>query len=104
MQLYATLSRLPLFKSYRSKIMLVAFLGTHVPLLTLLFWFLLSQNVASSEMIRVLLIALVATLVGTLATLMVLNALLRPILVSSRALRGFLNDRSKAALPTHITD
>ncbi|MCB1138376.1 MAG: EAL domain-containing protein [Leptospiraceae bacterium] len=104
MRLYAALSRLPLFKSYRSKIMLVAFLGTHVPLLTLLFWFLLSQNVASSEMIRVLLIALVATLVGTLATLMVLNALLRPILVSSRALRGFLKDRSKVALPTHFTD
>ncbi|MCB1305669.1 MAG: diguanylate cyclase, partial [Leptospiraceae bacterium] len=104
MRLYSTLSRLPIFKSYRSKIMLVAFLGTHVPLLTLLFWFLLSQNVASNQMIQILLIALGATLAGTLATLIVLNALLRPILVSSRALREFLKERSKVALPTHFTD
>ncbi|MCB1168063.1 MAG: diguanylate cyclase, partial [Leptospiraceae bacterium] len=104
MRLYATLSKLPLFKSYRSKIMLVAFLGTHVPLLTLLLWFLLSQNVASNEMIEILLIALGATLVGTLATLMVLNALLRPILISSGALRGFLKERSKVSLPTHFSD
>jgi hypothetical protein len=39
LRLYRTLSRAPFPKSYVGKVFLTAFLGTHVPLLTLLVYF-----------------------------------------------------------------
>ena len=44
-------------RSYTAKIMLVAFLGTHIPLLLLLLSFLLSNNYDLATAIRVILSA-----------------------------------------------
>ncbi len=69
LQVYTLVSRWSLLKNYQGKIMVVAFWGTHVPLLTLLLYFIMSASLSASTMVRVLLIALSATLVGTGITL-----------------------------------
>ena len=64
--LYRFLARFKFFKrSYIAKVMAVAFLGTHVPLLVLLLSFILSPGMALGMTLRVLLITLLATLAGT---------------------------------------
>ena len=47
---------------------------------------------------------IVATLAGTVATLYVLYALLRPIALASRALRNYLEHNKVPDLPTGFTD
>jgi diguanylate cyclase (GGDEF)-like protein len=101
---YSFLSQLPHPKSYKGKIMLVAFLGTHVPLLSLLLHFLVSNSFSLDKTLRVLAIALVATLVGTGITLYVLHKLLAPVLLTSSALRKYFTQKQLPSLPTQYTD
>ncbi|BCX09077.1 MAG: hypothetical protein KatS3mg066_2936 [Fischerella sp.] len=85
--LYSFLAQFKLLKkSYTTKIMLVAFLGTHVPLLTLLFSFITSNSYSWEMTVRVMVIALLATLAGTAATLYALHHLLTPVILTSAAL------------------
>ncbi|HEY9762979.1 MAG TPA: EAL domain-containing protein [Trichocoleus sp.] len=84
--------------------MVVAFLGTHIPLLSLLFSFVISTTYSWEVMVRVLGIALVATLGGTAATLYALHHLLAPVTLTSMALRNYLNLRKLPDLPTQFTD
>ncbi len=105
LNLYSSLGHLPwLKKSYTAKIMLVAFLGTHVPLLTLLVWFLTSNAYSVETSVRVLLIALLATLAGTAVTLSTLRYLLVPVILTSEALQNYLDTRTLPNLPTEFTD
>ncbi|WP_334942972.1 putative bifunctional diguanylate cyclase/phosphodiesterase [Nostoc sp.] len=91
-------------KSYTAKILLVAFLGTHVPLLTLLLSFLLSNSYSLEMAARVMIIALLATLVGTAVTLYALNHLLKPVILTSAALQNYLNTKTLPELPTEYAD
>jgi len=91
-------------KSYTAKIMLVAFLGTHVPLLTLLFSFIISNSYSFEMAARVMSIALLATLAGTAATLYALNHLLKPVILTSAALQNYLNTKTLPELPTEFAD
>ena len=81
---------------------MVAFLGVHVPLIVLLVY--VAWGSAWSTALPLLLVALIATLGGTAVTLLVQNALLAPVLESSRALTSFLSDRTLPALPTDCGD
>ena len=101
---YALLSRLGFPKSYRGKIMLVAFLGTHAPLIALVFYLLLGSSLGLGPALRILALMVVVTLVGTAATLLVLRALLAPISLTSSALKGYVDDRQVPVLPTGFTD
>ncbi len=77
---YRFLERIPwLRRSFKAKVLSIAFLGTHVPLLAILAYFILGSAVTQSYALQILAIALVATLLGTLATLLALRVLLRPI-------------------------
>jgi EAL domain-containing protein (putative c-di-GMP-specific phosphodiesterase class I)/GGDEF domain-containing protein len=101
--LYSGLSRkLPV--RYGTKVMCVAFAGTHVPLLALIGYFIWTTAPSLAFALRVLAVALVATLAGTALTLLALSHLLRPIILTSRALRGYLANRTLPALPTMWTD
>ncbi|MEH2282531.1 MAG: bifunctional diguanylate cyclase/phosphodiesterase [Nostoc sp.] len=91
-------------KSYTAKIMLVAFLGTHVPLLTLLLSFLISNSYSLEMAARVMIVALLATLAGTAATLYALHHLLKPVILTSAALQNYLNTKTLPELPTEFTD
>ena len=105
LSLYAFLAKLPGFRTrYIAKIMLVAFLGIHIPLLTLLVSFLITNSESLKTMINILSIALVATLVGTIGTLYALNYLLAPIIITSAALKDYLDTRTLSQLPTDFKD
>ncbi|MBD2361102.1 EAL domain-containing protein [Anabaena minutissima FACHB-250] len=91
-------------KSYTAKIMSVAFLGTHIPLLALLFSFVISNSYSWEMIIRVLVIALIATLAGTAATLYALHYLLAPVNLTSKALQDYLNTKTLPQLPTEFAD
>ncbi|MEH2338841.1 putative bifunctional diguanylate cyclase/phosphodiesterase [Nostoc sp.] len=91
-------------KSYTAKIMLVAFLGTHVPLLTLLLSFVISNSYSLEMAVRVMIIALLATLAGTAVTLYALHYLLKPVILTSAALQNYLNTKTLPELPTEFAD
>jgi diguanylate cyclase (GGDEF)-like protein len=101
---YALLSRLAFPKSYRGKIMLVAFLGTHAPLIALVFYLLLGSSLGLGSALRILALMVVVTLVGTAVTLLALRGLLAPINLTSSALKGYVDDRQVPDLPTGFTD
>jgi diguanylate cyclase (GGDEF)-like protein len=103
LHLYLLLSRLRHLKSYQSKILLVAFLGTHIPLLALIVYFLLSTSTFELTG-RVLITTLFATLGGTGLTLCALHNLLAPVVLTSQALREYRNERKLPDLPTGFTD
>lgn len=90
--------------SYRGKIMVIAFLGTHVPLLTLVAFFAWTRAATTEEALATMGVALVATLLGTAATLWSLDQLLRPLTATSVALRDFLAQRTIPELPDHHPD
>ena len=88
--------------SYRAKILATAILGTTIPPLTLVG---LSVLRAAPEQGRVSIgVVLAATLIGAGVTIWALNALLRPIVMTSSALRAYRTKRELPVLPTGFTD
>ncbi|GAC1353404.1 MAG: hypothetical protein NVSMB42_08470 [Herpetosiphon sp.] len=104
LRLYSALSRWSPLKGYQGKIMLVAFLGTHIPLLALLAYFVIITSLSTEVMVRVGAIAAVATLAGAGTTLYALHALLVPISMTYTSLRQYLSDNVLPRLPTHFED
>ena len=100
---YAFMDRIGV-RNYRAKIMLTAFIGTHIPLLTMVSYFALKASADWSAVFATVCVTLVATLIGTGVTLFVLNHLLRPVLMTSRTLRTYQEDRDTGSLPTCFTD
>jgi diguanylate cyclase (GGDEF)-like protein len=84
--------------------MLVAFLGTHVPLLVLFFYAISIATLTFAVKVQVLGVALVATLVGTVLTLVALQQLLVPISLVARGLRHYRKTQQLPNLPHHFTD
>ncbi len=101
---YSYLSRIRLLRTYSSKIMMVAFLGTHVPLIVLLLFFVISTTQDIETAIRILGIVLLATLIGTLATLLALHKLLVPVVLTSRSLNRYLTEKELPNLPIEFKD
>jgi diguanylate cyclase (GGDEF)-like protein len=102
--IYALISKWGFPKTYRGKIMLVAFLGIHAPLLGAALYLLLGSSVGLGEALRILALLVAVTLVGTAATLLALGALLAPVRLTSSALKGYLDDRTKPDLPLGFSD
>lgn len=84
--------------------MVVAFAGTHIPLLTLLFYFINTTTVAPEDKLRIIGIALIATLMGTAATLLALHGLLSPVGATAKALKNYWSQKQLPTLPTEYTD
>ncbi|MCB1176958.1 MAG: EAL domain-containing protein [Leptospiraceae bacterium] len=101
---YNTIDKISPLKSFTGKIMVVAFLGIHVPLLTLLVYFLISQSKSFNEILPVLIVALIATLGGTLLTLFILHSLLFPVRLTSKGLRDYLDNSILPELPLDFKD
>ena len=104
LKVYTLLSRLPYPKNYSSKILVAAFLGLHVPLFALVLFLLLRSPIDFSSALNISMIVLLATIVDAAVTLYVLHALLEPISLTSRALRGYLNRGEIPDLPTGFDD
>jgi diguanylate cyclase (GGDEF)-like protein len=101
---YTLISKWGFPKTYRGKIMLVAFLGTYAPLLGTALYLLLGSSVGSGAALRIMALLVVVTLVGTAATLVALGALLAPVRLTSSALKRYLDDRTKPDLPIDFSD
>ena len=104
LKLYSALSRAPFPKSYPGKVFLAAFLGTHIPLLALIAHQVGDERVGPREKVRLLAVALAATLGGTAGTLWALHALLGPVTAASEALRRYLQRGEVPDLPTSYPD
>jgi diguanylate cyclase (GGDEF)-like protein len=104
LRFYTILVRLSPLKSYTGKIMLVAFIGTSLPLLILMVYVLSTESLSYATVRRVLLTALAALAVGLGGTLYALHQLLAPITMMSQKLRAYLTGSAAPNLPTHFTD
>jgi diguanylate cyclase (GGDEF)-like protein len=99
---YARLSRLLFPRSYPGKILLLAFVGTHVPLVALIGHLLLVADRPAASAIAVVLVALAATLAGTAGALLGLWLLLAPVAAASDALRAYRRVGTLPALPADL--
>lgn len=102
--IYALISKWGFPKTYRGKIMLVAFLGTHAPLLGAALYLLLGSSVGLGATLRILALLVAVTLIGTAVTLLALGALLSPVRLTSSALKRYLDDRTEPDLPIGFSD
>ena len=103
LSLYRALSRLPRPRTYLGKFLLTAFLGVHVPLIAVV-CYVTARSQQWEGALPILLVALAATLVGTLATMYVQGRLLAPVLETSRALNDYVEQKILPALPTGFSD
>src|SRR5690606_23484106 len=98
MNLYISLSKIKfLRKSYIAKFLFIAFLGIHIPLIGLIIFILNFESAFSPTTISML--ALLLTLMATAITLFVLNSLMQPIKVMSKALNLY---RSSKIVPNFL--
>ncbi|GAB4233877.1 MAG: hypothetical protein Kow0049_17530 [Stanieria sp.] len=104
LRLYALISRVKSVKTYKSKIMLIAFIGTHIPLLSILAYVVFSHSLTSAATFKIIAIVIIATLLGTIATLYALHHLLAPVKLTSQALQRYLEQQKVPNLPTHFND
>jgi diguanylate cyclase (GGDEF)-like protein len=101
---YALLSRLGFPKSYRGKILLVAFLGMQAPLLAATIYLVLGSAVDLGTALGALGLLLATAIVGFAATLWALSGLLVPIRLTSRTVKAYLDDRRTSELPIGFGD
>ena len=101
---YASLARIGFPKSYSAKIMLVVFAGTHLPLVAMVLYLLLVSPGGLGTHLVVLAALLIATLLGFVATLFALRALLAPLRLASSSLEVYLDERRKPELPIGFSD
>ncbi|WP_264551470.1 sensor histidine kinase [Flavobacterium sp. N2038] len=103
MKLYHNLSQISFLKrSYAFKFLFVAFIGIHIPLIGILFFVLYSDHIVSST--SILIFSLIMTVLATAVTLLVLNRLIKPISIASKALDDYRNKRKLSILPTDYED
>ncbi|MCC9073911.1 HAMP domain-containing histidine kinase [Flavobacterium sp. F-65] len=103
MKLYHMLSKISfLKKSYAFKFLFVAFIGIHIPLIGILFFVLYGNNTVSSD--SILIFSLIMTLFATTFTLLVINQLIRPIVIASKALNEYRTCRKLSVLPSQYED
>ena len=103
MNLYVWLSKIPfLRKSYSNKFLFVAFLGIHIPLIGLIFTIVFSEQHFSNW--TIIIFTLILTLVATIATLIVIHKLIKPIVLASEALIDYRKNRTIPQLPMNYSD
>ncbi len=89
-------------RSYLGKIFLIAFISTHLPLLSLVGLFALSPVYVSR--VTILGLVLLATLADTALVLWALYQILKPLQLVTRALSLYLNEGQVIQLPTRFRD
>ena len=99
---YKYISSLKRPKSYTGKIFLIAFIGTHIPLISVFIYLVFLAPVEGR--FSILLTLLIATLVGTAATLYLIYRLLAPILLTNEAVIKYNSDKIVPDLPKEFND
>lgn len=99
---YKLISNLKKPKSYTGKLFLIAFIGTHIPLISILVYLIFLTPIEGR--VSVLIITLIATLVGTGLTLFFIYKLLTPVLVAAEALNRYQTKKEVPNLPKSFSD
>ena len=104
MRLYTSLSKIKyLDKSYSFKYLFISFLGVHIPLIGIIAFVLIS-GIRSMSPTLVIECVLVFTLLACAITLLVQNALAKPIIITKDALVDYLNTKTLPQLPVNFKD
>lgn len=103
MKVYKILNSLGLKKSYSSKFLFTAFVGTHVPLIGLVFYVLLFSNHQLNNFLAII-IVLCFTILAAIGTLYVLNKLLSPIRLANKTMQEYEKSQNIIDLPVGYTD
>ncbi len=103
MKTYKILNNFGLKKSYSSKFLFTAFIGTHIPLIGLVLFVLLFPNHKLDNFLSIV-IVLSYTLVAAIGTLFVLNKLLSPIRLATKTMQEFENSQTILKVPVEYTD
>ncbi|MEO7063277.1 MAG: diguanylate cyclase [Dokdonella sp.] len=86
-------------RSFTARLLSVAFLGIHVPMLVLGGWLMFTSTMDTGQIVRVLVIVLFATLSGTAVTMLVLYRMLAPLRAATQALDDYYSTRNLPQLP-----
>lgn len=89
---------------FRAKLLVVAFMGTHIPLIALIAHTLSVRGGGLWANFDLLLYALAATLIGTAFTLVMIAGMLAPIIETARQLRSYRRSRTLPQLPITYKD
>jgi signal transduction histidine kinase len=104
MKIYEFLAAKNFPSTYTGKVLLVSFLGVHLPMFGAVGYALLSDATPFMEQIDILIAMLIATLIGTIATMFVMVSLLAPITAATNAANEYLRERKLPRLPSRYTD
>ena len=104
MKIYEFLAKRNFPRTYTGKILLVSFLGVHVPMFGAVAYVLLGDTTPFMQQLDILIAMLIATLIGTGATMFVMVSLLAPITAATQAADGYLRERKLPRLPTRYPD
>ncbi|MGX1306042.1 diguanylate cyclase (GGDEF)-like protein [Amorphus suaedae] len=99
MRLYSALSALRWPRSYYMKILVLCFVGTHIPLLATVVLSLLILNVPASTEVPIILIMLGGTVVAATATVFCVRAMLAPIAAVTAELERYRQTEEFTELP-----
>lgn len=102
MRIYRSMQRLAGPLPYVFKLLLICFIGMHIPLIILCAWALTVSQMPVPY--TALVVVLVATLVGTGFTLWALSRMLRPITRAYTALEAYASEQRLPVLPTGYGD
>lgn len=103
MKTYKILNNFGLKKSYSSKFLFTAFIGTHIPLIGLLLFVLLFPDHKLDTFLSVMLV-LLYTLVAAFGTLFVLNKLLSPIRLATKTMEEYETSQTIMDVPVEYKD
>lgn len=97
---YKLITKIIRFHSFRNKVFIIAFVGTHIPLIAIIGYILYSSKQLSA--LSVFALALISTLVGTLLVLWSLHHLLKPITLVNLALKNYLEKGEVTSIPEDL--
>lgn len=103
LRFYDRLSYIKFPSSYLGKLMLIAFWGVHVPLLSIILYVAMSANTWAAAM-PILIVGVISTVAGSAVTMVMQHRALAPMLEVSAALNQYLEDGTLPSLPTHYRD
>jgi len=104
LRIYAALSDIAWPRSYYLKILVLCFIGTHIPLLATVVASLLILDVPLAKELSVLLLMLAATVVAAVATVFVVRAMLAPIAAVTNELERYRQKGEFSTLPERGRD
>ena len=104
-KLYSILAQIPLLhKSYNRKVMFMVFIGLQLPLLTLLLYIAISSTLSFYEHYLLVVVILLATVLSTALTGLLLFLILYPINLVATTLYQYISEEKRTPLPVGYED